>query len=126
MAEYFRKSRMEGMKMQFKEMFLTLLGSFAFTMIVIMFWGKMVDKIGVIGGFIAAMIIPGTMWMVNHAMEKHLIIQSGSVWIDMAMAVGTGVFISSVIQGGKIKKAKNTLSAAVCAALIGGFVLTTI
>lgn len=112
--------------MQFKEMFLTLLGSFAFTMIVIMFWGKMVDKIGVIGGFIAAMIIPGTMWMVNHAMEKHLIIQSGSVWIDMAMAVGTGVFISSVIQGGKIKKAKNTLSAAVCAALIGGFVLTTI
>lgn len=112
--------------MQFKEMFLTLLGSFAFIMIVIMFWGKMVDKIGVIGGFIAAMIIPGTMWMVNHAMEKHLIIQSGSVWIDMAMAVGTGVFISSVIQGGKIKKAKNTLSAAVCAALIGGFVLTTI
>lgn len=112
--------------MQLKEIMFTLIGSFAFTMIVIIYWGRMVEKIGIIGGFLAAMLIPGTMWMINHAMDKHLIIQSGSVWIDMAMAVGTGVFISSVIQGGKIKKAKNTLSAAVFAAVIGGFILTVI
>lgn len=112
--------------MQFKEILFTVCGSFIFTFLVITCWGRMVNKIGPIGGFIAAMIIPGTMWMINHGMKRHWIIQSGSIWIDMAMAVGTGVLVSSVIQGGNIKKAKNTLSAAGFAGIIGGIILTII
>lgn len=112
--------------MQYKEYLLTILGSFGFTLIVILYWGKLVDKIGVMGGFMAAMFIPGTMWMINHGLDRHLIIQSGNVWIDMADSVGVGVFISSVIQGGNIKKANTTLCAAVTAAVFGGFILTII
>ena len=112
--------------MQYKEYVFTIFGSFIFTLVVILYFGKLVEKIGVAGGFIAAMLIPGTMWIVNHGLDKHLIIQSGDVWIDMADSVGIGVLISSVIQGGKIKKSKTTLCAAVAAAVIGGYVLTII
>ncbi len=109
--------------MGYKECILTVLGSFMFTLIVILCWGRMVNKMGAVGGFLAAMIIPGTMWMVNHGLERHMITQAGAVWIDMAVSVGIGVFISSVIQGGSIKKSKRTLSAALIAGIIGGTIL---
>ncbi len=112
--------------MEYKQCILTILGSFGFTLIVILFWGRMVNKLGAIGGFLAAMLIPGTMWIINHGMDNHIIIQSGSVWIDMAVAVGIGVFISSAIQGGNIKKSKETIGAAVIAAIIGGSLLAAI
>ena len=104
----------------------TIFGSAIFGILVILFWRKFVDKLGSPGGFIAALIIPGTMWVLNHGIENSLIKQSGSVWIDMAIAVGIAMFISSKIQGGKIKEAQGTLIAVIVATVLSGYVLTVI
>lgn len=107
-----------------KEIIMTIMGAAIFSFLVIVLWGKLVNKLGVIGGFIAAMLIPGTMWILNHGIKNHLIWQSGTVWIDMAWAVGIGVFISSKIQGGKITKAQNAVVAVILGGIIGGYILT--
>jgi len=110
--------------MTVKEIIMTITGAAIFSFLVIILWGKLVNWFGAIGGFIAAMLIPGTMWIINHGVNNHLIKQSGTVWIDMAWAVGIGVFISSKIQGGKVTKAKNTLMAVILSGIIGGYILT--
>ena len=112
--------------MTYREVLSTIFGSAIFGLLVILFWGKFVDKLGSLGGFIAALIIPGTMWVLNHGIENSLIKQSGSVWIDMAIAVGIAMFISSKIQGGKIKEAQGTLIAVIVATVLSGYVLTVI
>lgn len=109
--------------MSYTDAAVTIMGSGLFTFLVIMYWGKFVDKIGVIGGFLSSMIIPGTMWVLNHGIDNHLIIQTGSVWIDMAVSVGVGVFISSKIQGGKVRMAQITISAVLLASMISGYIL---
>lgn len=43
------------------------------------FWHIFTDKFGVLGVWLSAFIIPGTMWILNHGFEKHLIHQTGSV-----------------------------------------------
>ena len=47
--------------MTYREVLSTIFGSAIFGILVILFWGKFVDKLGSLGGFIAALIIPGTM-----------------------------------------------------------------
>ena len=44
----------------------------------------------------------------------------------MAIAVGIAMFISSKIQGGKIKEAQGTLIAVIVATVLSGYVLTVI
>jgi hypothetical protein len=110
--------------MTVNEIIMTITGAAIFSFLVITVWGKLVNLFGAIGGYIAAMLIPGTMWIINHGVNNHLIKQSGTVWIDMAWAVGIGVCISSKIQGGKVTKAKNTLMAVILSGIIGGYILT--
>lgn len=82
------------------------------------------EKREVIGGFFAAFIIVGSMWIINHGMKNSLIKQSGSVWIDMAWAAAIGLFTASVISGGKIKKSFVNIGAAIVGGVIGGVILT--
>lgn len=103
---------------------MTITGAAIFSFLVIVLWGKLVNKLGAAGGFIAAMLIPGTMWILNHGIRNHFIWQSGTVWIDMAWAVGIGVLISSKIQGGKVTNAQNTVMAVILSGIIGGYILT--
>lgn len=112
--------------MSFQEALLTIIGSFVFAFLVLTIWGRLVNSIGPIGGYIAALAIPGTMWILNHGIKNHLIHQTGSAWIDMAWAVGIGVCVSSKIKGKKIFKAKNTIIAAVVGGILGGIVLINI
>lgn len=109
--------------MSFSGIFTTIFGSAVFTFTVIMFWDKMVLTLGAFGGFLAAMLIPGSMWILNHGADEHLIVQSGNVWVDMAWAVGIGVLISSVIQGGSLKKSKLMILSAILGGIIGGYIL---
>ncbi|WP_294377455.1 Lin0368 family putative glycerol transporter subunit [uncultured Clostridium sp.] len=110
--------------MDIHDMVTTIIGAGIFTFIVIILWDKFVNRLGAIGGFIAAMVIPGTMWILNHGTAKHLIQQSGNVWIDMAWAVGIGVLVSSIIQGGNFKKSRITMFAAIVAGIVAGYMLT--
>lgn len=110
--------------MAVKEAIMTIIGSAIFSFLVITVWGRLVNKFGAIGGFVAAMLIAGTMWIINHGIAHPLIRQTGTVWIDMAWAVGIGVLVSSKIQGGRLTKAKNTLVAVTLSGIIGGYILT--
>ena len=44
----------------------TIFGAFAVTFTVLMSWPKLVKDFGPIGGFMAAALIIGTFWLVNH------------------------------------------------------------
>ena len=70
--------------MGLQEALLTIIGSFVFTFLVLTLWGRLVNSVGPVGGYIAALMIPGTMWILNHGIKNHFIHQTGSVWIDMA------------------------------------------
>lgn len=109
--------------MGLQEALLTIIGSFVFTFLVLTLWGRLVNSVGPVGGYIAALMIPGTMWILNHGIKNHFIHQTGSVWIDMAWAVGIGVCVSSKVKGKKIFKAKNTIMAAIIGGIIGGCIL---
>lgn len=112
--------------MGFQEALLTIIGSFVFTFLVLTVWGRLVNSVGPIGGYIAALMIPCTMWILNHGIKNHFIHQTGSVWIDMAWAVGIGVCVSSKLKGKKIFKAKNTIMAALVGGLLGAVILIMI
>lgn len=104
-------------------MITTILGAFLFPLIIRLLWGRLVNRFGAIGGFLSAIIIVGTIWIINHGMNNHLIQQSGTGWIDMAWAAAVGIFIASVIAGGKIKKSLLNICAAIIGGIIGGFIL---
>src|SRR5471030_2624369 len=112
--------------MSIQQILLTISGGFIFSFLVLTVWGRLVNFMGAIGGYLAALIIPGTMWIINHGINHHLIHQTGGVWIDMAWAVGIGVFVSSKVKGKKIFKAKNTIMAAIIGGLLGGYILMKI
>jgi hypothetical protein len=101
----------------------TIFGAFLFSLSLRLLWGRLVNRLGAIGGILSAIIIVGTIWIINHGMKYHLIQQSGNVWIDMAWAAAIGVFTASVAAGGKIKKSVTNINAAVIGGIIGGIVL---
>lgn len=100
----------------------TLVGAFIFPFVIRMTWGKMVEHFGPIGGWLAAAMVVGTIWCLNHGVG--LMTQSGEVWIDMGLAAGVGVFVASVVRGGKISKAKGNILAAIVGGIIGGLLLS--
>lgn len=96
----------------------TVFGSFAVTFTVIYCWPRLVKDFGAIGGFIAAALIIGTFWLVNHKlpgfgfstglltdgegypMQFSLIHQGarGSApWVDMGWAIGMGFVVSDLL-----------------------------
>ena len=52
--------------MSIQQMLTTVLGGFFFALFLQLIWDRLVDKLGGAGGLIAAMLIPGTMWIINH------------------------------------------------------------
>lgn len=102
----------------------TICGAFIFPFIIRLMWGRFVKVGGVIGGFVAAFVIVGTMWLLNHGVKNHLIVQSGVIWIDMAWPAAIGIFTASVVAGGKIKKSFINIGAALVGGILSGVVLT--
>src|SRR5471030_1088831 len=101
----------------------TIVGSFLLPFFIRLFWGRLANRFGGIGGVIAAIAIVGTIWIINHGMKNHLIQQSGSGWIDMAWAAAIGIFTASAASGGKIKKSFGNISAALVGGIVGAIVL---
>jgi hypothetical protein len=102
----------------------TMIGAFLLPFSIKMLWGRMVEKWGAVGGWLAAVGIVGTIWAVNHGKSSPMIYQTGTIWIDMALAAAVGLFTASIVSGGKVKKSLNTVLAAVTAGVIGGFILS--
>ncbi|WP_297421351.1 hypothetical protein [Clostridium sp.] len=86
-------------------------------------WGRLVNRFGGAGGFLAAFIIVGTIWIINHGMKYHFIQQGESGWIDMAWAAAIGVFTATVVTGGKVKKSFYNIGAAVVGGIISGIIV---
>lgn len=99
--------------------FTTILGGAVFGFLCNFAWGKLVDQFGPIGGWIAAGTLVGTTWSLNHGMN--FVHQSGSIWMDMAIAACVGGLMCSSLGGGKFSKAIPTL----CGCIIGGIIAGT-
>ena len=115
--------------------FTTLVGAFTFPFLICMCWGKLVEKYGPLGGWIAAGFIVGTMWTIAHALPgvgisstqtvvNNLIVQGENApWVDMAWASGTGIYVNSLYNGGKVNKSIGTLISVILGGIFGGIVL---
>lgn len=102
----------------------TIAGGFILPFVIRIAWEPMVKYFGAAGGFMATAFIVGTIWCLNHGIATPLITQSGSAWVDMALAAGVGVFVASVVRGGSVKKAAPHILAAGIAGVIGGLLLS--
>jgi hypothetical protein len=103
----------------------SIFGAFAVTFTVLLCWPKLVKDFGAIGGFIAAALIIGTFWIVNHKlpgfgfstglltdlenlpMQFSLIHQGarGSApWVDMGFAIAMGFVTFDLLCAPKGKR----------------------
>jgi hypothetical protein len=125
-------------------MITTIFGGFCVAFAVVICWPKLVHDFGPAGGIMAAAIIIGTFWVMNHKLPGFGIhpegiadaegkpLQFGLIyqgfegaapWIDMGLAVGVGLWIC-----GFIETKRNRLGAAIesCprlfAVLLGGVI----
>ena len=108
--------------MTLTNMITTFLGAALFPFMLKLFFDRFVDKMGAIGGFAAAGVIIGSVWLVNHGLP--LIDQSGPIWVDMAFAAGTGVLVASIINKGSFTKALPNLFLAFMGGLLAGGVIS--
>jgi len=107
--------------MELGQIISTIVGGFLFPFLISTMWGRMVEAFGPIGGWMAALFIVGTMWALNHGLG--MVYQSGTAWVDMAWAAGTGLFLADVFAGKKING--STILAGIVGGIIGGFILST-
>lgn len=103
----------------------SIFGAFAVTFTVLLCWPKLVKDFGPIGGFIAAALIIGTFWIINHKlpgygfstglfldaenlpMQFSLIHQGarGSApWVDMGFAIATGFVFADLLCAPKVTR----------------------
>lgn len=96
----------------------SLFGSFAVTFTVLLCWPKLVKDFGAKGGFMAAAVIIGTFWLVNHKlpgfgfstgllldtqglpMQFSLIHQGNrgnAPWVDMGWAIAMGFVVVDLL-----------------------------
>lgn len=100
----------------------TVAGGFLFPFLIRLMWGKLVEHFGPIGGWMAAGMIVGTTWAINHG--TGMIFQSGEAWVDMGLAAGVGLVVASALRGGKVSKALPNILAALVGGMAGGLLLS--
>ncbi|WP_032122606.1 Lin0368 family putative glycerol transporter subunit [Clostridium amazonitimonense] len=110
--------------MTLKAALATMCGGFIFSFLIVLLWRKLVDNFGVLGILFAAAFIFGTTWCINHGLEKPMIFQSGTAWVDMTWASGAGLLTASIVTGGKIKKALPNILCAIVGGILAGFILS--
>jgi len=95
----------------------TVFGSAFVAFFIAICWGKLVELYGALGGLIGGGAIVGTFWVLNHQLpgfgvghdgfprmdrlggtyQYGLIVQTGP-WIDMGLAVCTGLFVATFLE----------------------------
>ncbi|MEX2805544.1 hypothetical protein AB3329_10665 [Streptococcus sp. H31] len=112
--------------MTISQILLTVLGGFALPFAVLLIWGRLVLKWHALGGFMAALVIIGPIWLLNHGIPAAFIKQAGPVFIDMGLATDVGVYVHGLLAGGKIKQSWLNVLAALFGGILAGFVLNKI
>lgn len=103
----------------------TFVGGFIFAFMIRMLWGKFVESWGPIGGWMAAGMIVGTAWTLNHGVG--FIYQTGGAWVDMAFAAFSGLFLASAfVDKNCCKKGSINVLMSIIGGVVGGFVLYTL
>lgn len=110
--------------MSIQQAMATLLGAMVFGFLCNFIWGKLVDHFGPIGGWVAAGVLVGTVWSLNHGVG--LIVQSGKIWVDMGFAAFAGGLVCSTMNGAKISKSVPTVLSVMVGGLIAGSALSVI
>ncbi len=103
----------------------SIFGSFAVTFTVLMCWSRLVKDFGPLGGFMAAALIIGTFWVVNHKLPgfgfstglltdadglpmQFCLIHQGNrgnaPWVDMGWAIAAGFVVADILCAGKGKR----------------------
>ena len=124
----------------------TIFGAFCFAFAASICWGKLTEDFNAAGGLMAAAIIVGTFWVLNHKlpgwgiepglhviqdegpqqgmkMQYGLVYQAhdyGGPWIDMGFAVGFGLWVGSIRAGGKAMRSLPRVLIVILGGLIGG------
>lgn len=103
----------------------TIAGGFAFGFIISMVWSPLVEKVGILGGFIAGAFIVGGMWTINHG-AGFVVQGNGAPWVDQAWGAFWGLFVSSLYLGGKFRKTIPTIIVSILGAILAGFILAQV
>ncbi|MFC3928882.1 Lin0368 family putative glycerol transporter subunit [Streptococcus caprae] len=107
-----------------QEALLTMLGGFILPFCALLFWGRLVDKWRAWGGFLAAALIVGPIWLLNHGLPSPLIKQSGLVFIDMGLATAIGILVFGLLQGRSFKKTLPIILSCSIGASLAGLLLS--
>lgn len=75
----------------------TLFGAIFYSFILNKYFNIFTDGKSVFDGFVASTIMIGLFWAINHGIDHPMIIQSGPIWMDMAVAAGAGALIKSLL-----------------------------
>ncbi|MGL4293603.1 MAG: Lin0368 family putative glycerol transporter subunit [Bacteroidales bacterium] len=105
--------------------FTTIFGSFAVAFTVLLCWPKLVEDFGAKGGFIAAALIIGTFWVVNHKLPGygfstglhtdtddlpmqfsliHQGLRGSAPWVDMGWAIAIAFVVADLIPAGRAQR----------------------
>ncbi len=125
----------------------TIFGAFCVTFVVIVCWGRLVEDFGPAGGMLAAGIIIGTFWILNHKLPGFGINPEGlphpagvskqfgliyqcfrgdSPWVDMGTAIAFGMWSGGLWASPRsermalIRESLPRIAAAIAGGLIGG------
>jgi hypothetical protein len=119
----------------------TVFGAFCFTFAASICWSKLTEDFRAAGGMLAAAIIVGTFWVMNHKLpgwgiepgmhldEESVKMQYGLIfqahhyagpWIDMGCAVGFGLWVGSIYAGGKVLRSIPRVLVVIAGGLFGG------
>lgn len=101
----------------------TVMGGFLIGFLILWFWPIMLERFGVKGGFLAACLFIGLGWLVNHGAPWYLVIQSGAVFIDMGLAVGTASIVNGLCNGASLKRTIPLVCSAILGGILAGFIL---
>lgn len=102
------------------------MAGFLFTFFIQIFWGRLVNRFGAFGGLLSGTFISGSVWIISHGLNKHLIYQSGYIWIDMAWAPAIGGITFSILNGHSLKKAFPNFLAAISGGIFAGMLICTL
>lgn len=81
-----------------KEMIITFLGAMMYSFVINRFFNEFIKDNVIYNGYFTSFSLIGLFWLLNHGIDSHMIVQSGPIWIDMALAAGIGVMIKSILQ----------------------------
>lgn len=63
------------------------------------FWSYFPERFGLIGGWLSALILTGTMWYINH--YKGMVSnKKDAAYVDMGLAIGLAIIVRDIINNG--------------------------